>query len=145
MPQEFVFPSHCAKCLGAPDRRIEFGVPVCAACLGRASAYRRRGRALLVASVALGVVASAVVWMLTRSLGAAWLAAIGLTVGVVLHTLDSWRAGFFGVEGGVPFFENPEYQRLFEDANGLERADYGSATQQFLETEGREPRSGGDL
>jgi hypothetical protein len=58
--------------------------------------------------------AAALVWGLTASLGAAWLVAAGLVLGVILYGFDAGEASVCAIDDGAPSFENSRYQLLFE-------------------------------
>ena len=130
--REVRLPHYCARCLGDPDdtfvyeqcerrgieaTRASMRVPMCAECLGHVRRRARRAVERLVHCSIGGLVAAVLVWGLTASLGAAWLAAAGLVLGVVLYGLDAGEASVCAIDGGAPYFENSQYQFMFERLN----------------------------
>ena len=97
---------------------------MCSACLREVRRHARRAVELLAHCSLGGVVLAAFVWGLTSWAGAAWPAALGPVIGVLFYSLYRNKASVCAVDGSVPYFENAQYQLLFERLNGVDRHDY---------------------
>jgi hypothetical protein len=135
---ELRFPHYCARCLGAPDATFHYeqrdrngletrssvvDVPICSECLAAVRAAKRRAVSLFVNATFGGVLAAVVAGMLWDWIGATWLAAAGATAGTMLFAVHAQRAVVCTIAGGLPRFENADYQMLFERVNGIEPID----------------------
>ena len=132
-------PHYCARCLGEPDdvyvyeqtdrrgmesTRSSVRVPMCSACLREVGSHARRAVELLAHCSVAGIVLAAFAWVLAASAGAAWFAALGPVIGVMLYSLHRNKGSVCSIDGALPYFENLRYQGLFERINGLDRSDY---------------------
>ena len=137
--REIRLPHYCARCLAEPEgnlvveqcerrgsesTRSSVRVPMCSRCLGEVRGQSRRAVEALAHCSIAGVVLAVFVWSLTSWVGAAWPAALGPVIGVMLCSLYRNRAAICSFDAAGPFFENAQYQLLFERLNGLDRSDY---------------------
>ena len=131
----FKLPECCCSCLGPAHKRLmivqakewteegvkyrqsyDIDVPICASCKG--AVYRRR-----LIGVGLFLVSAAAAWLVWQQEWNEW--EIWTAIGIVIAGLVGWFYFWFeGLPAGItdsgrPFFRNGEYERRFEDLNGL--------------------------
>ena len=150
--REILLPHYCARCLADPDEtylyeqcdrlgsettRSSVRVPICSACLRAVSGHRRRAVELFVHATVAGAILAALAWGLASWAVAAWLVSLGPVVGVMLYSLERNKAAVCALDAVAPYFENRQYQALFERLNGFDRSEYSPFAR--LNLDGVEP------
>jgi hypothetical protein len=106
-------------------------VPICGACLAKVKRLGAIGLLALLVCTLFG-------WLVGVALDALGLLAttvVPLVLGFLLGLLSLYLIHELAEPGefvnGIPRFENKRYQRLFREANGITRQDYGPRGERY--------------